>query len=129
MMLLPVTLSNAGPLSSDILSLEVTEHGPDARVVTVMGEIDALTAPELFAFLTAQLVAAEVVVVNLDGVRFLGSAGLSALFEANQFASREKRYLRLACNSQTANWALDTTGLREYFTFVDHVPDPRKSSP
>ncbi len=129
MMLLPVTLSNAGPLSSGILSLEVAEHGPDTRVVTVLGEIDALTAPELAAFLTAQLVVAEVVVVNLDGVRFLGSAGLSVLFEANQLAGREERDLRLVCNSQTVNWALDTTGLREHFTFVDHVPDPRECSP
>jgi anti-sigma B factor antagonist len=129
MALLPVTMSTAGPLSSDILGLEVAEHGPDARVVTVVGEIDALTAPELAAFLTAQLVAAQVVVVNLDGVRFLGSAGLSVLFEANELATREDRDLRLVCNSQTANWALDATGLREYFTFADSVPDALKHLP
>ncbi|HEY6425085.1 MAG TPA: hypothetical protein VIY28_17955 [Pseudonocardiaceae bacterium] len=37
---------------ADILGLQVTEHGSDARVVTVVGEIDALTAPELATFLT-----------------------------------------------------------------------------
>jgi anti-anti-sigma factor len=100
----------------------VVEHGADARVVTAVGEIDALTAPELAAFLIAQLVVAQVVVVNLDGVRFLSSAGLRALFEANEFATREDRDLRLVCNSQTANWALETTGLREHFTFTDKVP-------
>ena len=98
MALLPGTLSKAGPLSSDILSLEVAEHGPDVRVVTVAGEIDTLSAPELAAFLIAQLVVAPVVVVNLDGVRFMESSGLSALFEANRFASREDRALRLVCN-------------------------------
>jgi len=45
-------------LSSETLGLEVAAHGPDARVVTVVGEIDALTAPELAAFLAAQLVVA-----------------------------------------------------------------------
>ncbi|MGH4008823.1 MAG: hypothetical protein ACRDTH_11825 [Pseudonocardiaceae bacterium] len=40
-------------------------------MVTVRGEIDALTAPELAAFLTAQLVVSQIVVVDLDGVRFL----------------------------------------------------------
>lgn len=35
--------------------------------------IDALSAPELAAFLTAQLAVAPVVVVNLDGVRFVES--------------------------------------------------------
>ena len=63
-----------------MVDLQVTEHGPDARVVTVTGEVDALTAPELAAFLTAQLAVAQLVVVNLDGVRFLDSAGLSVLF-------------------------------------------------
>jgi anti-sigma B factor antagonist len=129
MMLLPVTLSTAGPLSSDILGLEVAEHGPDALVVTVMGEIDALTAPELVTFLTAQLAIAQLVVVNLDGVQFLGSAGLSALVEANELATRKDRHLLLVCNSPSANWALDSTGLREHFTFADNVPDALTSSP
>ena len=127
--LLPGTLSMAGPLSSDLLSMEVAEHGPDARVVTVLGEIDALTAPELATFLTAQLVVAQVVVVNLDGVGFLGSAGLSVLFEANELAIREDRFLRLVCHSQTAKWALEITGLREYLTFADNVPEALKILP
>ncbi len=122
-------VSVSGNFPADILGLEVAEHGPDARVVTVMGEIDALTAPELAAFLTAQLVFAQVVVVDLDGVRFLGSAGLSVLFEANELATREDLDLRLVCNSQTANWALDATGLREHFTFADNVPDALKNPP
>ena len=51
-------------------------------MVTVSGEIDTLTAPTLARCLTEQLSAAGVVVVDLDGVEFLGSAGLSVLFEA-----------------------------------------------
>jgi anti-anti-sigma factor len=127
MALLPGTLSRAGPLSSDILDLQVAEHSADTRVVTAVGEVDALTAPELAAFVTAQLVVAPVVVVNLDGVRFLSSAGLRALFEADEFATREDRDLRLVCNSQTVNWALETTGLRKHFTFIDNVPVPRSA--
>lgn len=41
------TLSRAGSLSSDILDLQEAKHGLDARVVTAVGEIDALAAPEL----------------------------------------------------------------------------------
>ncbi|HET9118193.1 MAG TPA: anti-sigma factor antagonist [Pseudonocardiaceae bacterium] len=128
MTLLPVTLSNAGPLSSDILSLEVTEYPSGARVITVLGEIDGLTAPELNAFLTEQLIAGRVVVVNLDGVRFMGSAGLAVLFEAHQLALREGLDLRLVCNSQTVDWALDATGLREHFTIADTVQDALSNS-
>ncbi|MBV8997192.1 MAG: STAS domain-containing protein [Pseudonocardiales bacterium] len=124
MALLPGTLSMAGPLSSDILDLQVAEHGPDTRVITVVGEIDALTAPELARFLTVHIIDAQIVVVDLDGVRFLSSAGLRALYEANEFAIREGRDLQLVCHSHTANWALETTGLREHFTFTDKVPAP-----
>jgi anti-anti-sigma regulatory factor len=56
---------------ADIVDLQMAEHGPDARVVTVTGEVDALTAPQLARFLTMQLTVARLVVVNLDGVRFL----------------------------------------------------------
>jgi anti-anti-sigma factor len=104
------------------LDLQVTHYAPNIRVVTVVGEVDAFTAPQLAAFLTEQLVAAAVVVVNLNYVRFLSSAGLGALFEANEFAIREDRDLLLVCHSQPANWALEATGLREQFKFIDAVP-------
>src|SRR5918998_6426053 len=111
---------------ADIIGLQVAEYGPDARVVTVTGEIDTLTAPRLASFLNMQLSAARVVVVDLDGVEFLGSAGLSALFEANELASREDRALRLVCHSRIANRALEATELREQFIFADTVPDALK---
>lgn len=112
-----------------MLDLQVVEHGPDARVVTVVGEIDALTAPELAAFLTAQLTVAQVVVVDLDGVQFLASVGVAVLVEANELATRENRALRLVYNSQTTNLALEATGVQEYFTFADSVPEALKNSP
>ncbi|MDQ3764501.1 MAG: STAS domain-containing protein [Actinomycetota bacterium] len=114
---------------ADIIGLQVAEHGSDARVVTVTGEVDTLTAPKLASFLNTQLSAARVVVVDLDGVEFLGSAGLSALFEANELATRERRALRLVCHSRIANRALEATELREQFTFADTVPDALKVSP
>ncbi|HET9256263.1 MAG TPA: STAS domain-containing protein, partial [Pseudonocardiaceae bacterium] len=113
----------------DIMELQVADHGPAARVVTVVGEVDALTGPKLFDFLVAQLAAARLVVVDLDGVQFLGSAGLSALFEVNEIAIREGRALRLVCNSRTANRALEATELKDHFTFAGTVPDALSESP
>jgi anti-sigma B factor antagonist len=112
----------------DIVGLQVAEHGPDARVVTVIGEVDALTAHQLAAILTAQLEVARIVVVNLDGVQFLASAGLRVLFEANELAARQDRDLRLVCNSSAAARTLDTAGLREHFIFADTVPDALNNS-
>lgn len=118
----------ASDFPADVIGLQVAEHGPDARVVTVRGEVDTLTAPKLASFLNTQLSAARIVVVDLDGVEFLGSAGLSALFEANELAARESRALRLVCHSRIANRALEATELRDHFTFADTVPDALKSS-
>src|SRR5262249_20797362 len=111
------------------MGLQVTDHGPDARGGTVVGEIDAMTRPTLFDYLAAQLAVARLVVVDLDGVEFLGSAGLSALFEANEIAIREGRMLRLVCNSRTANRAMEATELKEYFTFAGTVPDALHRAP
>ena len=122
MALLPTAPGAAGSLCSHFLDLGVSEHGRDARVVTVGGEIDALTAPELAACLAEQLAAVSLVVLALDGVQFIGSAGLSVLFEANERATREGRHLRLVCHSRVVNRALDATELRKQFTFADTVP-------
>jgi anti-sigma B factor antagonist len=113
---------------ADIMGLRVTEHGPDARVVTVVGEVDTLTAPDLASCLRTHLADAQVVVVDLDRVRFLGSAGLAVLFEANKLATGKDRRLRLVCNSRIANRALDATRLREHFTFAGTVPEALKNS-
>ena len=118
----PSTLGRAGPLSCDVLDLQVTEHGPQIRVVTVGGEIDALTAPELDVLLTAQLAAASLVVVDLERVRFLGSAGLSVLFAAAELATRENRYLWLVVPRRgMANRALEATGLGKRFNVAETV--------
>lgn len=106
-----------------LVGLQVTDHGPDARVVTVTGEVDALTAPTLAACLSAQLAVAQVVVVDLDGVKFLASAGLRVLFEANELAIEQSRHLRFVCNCPLANVALQTTGLRQHLPFADNVVD------
>jgi hypothetical protein len=46
-------------MSSDfpvpLVGLQIIDYGPDARVVTVTGEVDALTAPTLAACLSRSL--------------------------------------------------------------------------
>jgi anti-sigma B factor antagonist len=98
-------MNESSDASADI-NLRAVQHSPDARVVTVVGEADTPAALALANFLVTQLAVAQVVVVNLDGVSLLGSAGLSALFEASELATRQHRALRLVCNSPTANTAL-----------------------
>jgi anti-sigma B factor antagonist len=119
----PTVRSVSSGFSVDIMGLQVTGDGPDARVVTVTGEIDVVTAPDLADCLTTQLAGSQVVVVDLDGVRFLGSAGVAVLFEANELATRQGRDLQLVSHSRAANLALKVTGLCTCFTFANSVPD------
>ena len=122
MALLPSTLGRAAALSSDVLDLQVAEHGPHVRVVSVGGEIDALSAPDLGALLSAQLTTASLVVVDLERVRFLGSAGLSVLFAAKELATRENRFLWLVVPRRgTVHRALEVTGLGERFNVAETV--------
>lgn len=110
----------------DGLGLRATQHGDEARVVTVTGDIDTVTAPRLASVLT---LSAALMVVDLDGVEFISSAGLSVLFEANEQAVGEHRRLRLVCHSRIVNRALDVTELRAQFSFADTVPDALRDSP
>jgi anti-anti-sigma factor len=116
-----VTMDSEVP--ADILGLHVGEQGPDVRVVTVTGDVDARSAPALASVLTTQLSVARVVVVDLDGVALLGSAGLTALFGANELARGERRVLRLVCHSPAAHRALVVTELRDQFCFAETVAD------
>lgn len=125
---LPSIVQSVNSAYPDIVGVQVAEHGPDTRVVTVTGEVDALTAHQLAAVLTAQLDVARLVVVNLDGVQFLASAGLRVLFEVNELAARRDRDLWLVCNSPAATRTLETAGLWEHFTFADNVPDALNKS-
>ena len=108
-------------VAADILGVQVTEHGPEIRVVTVTGELDALTAPVLATVLTETLVAARAVVVDLDGVRYLASVGLRVLIEAKYLAAEQGSDLWLVCHSAGVNLVFDGSGLREHFAFVDSV--------
>jgi anti-anti-sigma factor len=112
-----------------IVGLQVTDYGPDARVVTVTGELDALSAPMLAACLSAQLAVAQVVVVDLDGLKFLASAGLRVLFEMNELATERGDHLRFVCNCPIANLALEETGLRQHLAFADDVADALSNGP
>ncbi len=125
---LPSIVAGVNSAYPDIVGVQVAEHGPDTRVVTVTGEVDALTAHQLATVLTAQLDVARLVVVNLDGVQFLASAGLRVLFEVNELAARHDRHLWLVCNSPAATRTLETAGLWEHFTFADTVPDALNKS-
>src|SRR5882724_3970386 len=68
------------------LELSINRAWPGLCVVELAGELDALTCTLLMDCVREQLAAAPVsMVIDLDAVTFLGSAGLAALVQCSQW--------------------------------------------
>ena len=110
-----------GQVSPDGMTVEaVTSAG--SCTVTVRGDVDTDSAPDLRACLLDVLGRPEVSSVELDltGVTFLGSAGLTALVVAHQDAQRAGRAVRIRCGaSRAVTRPLALTGLSTVLTVVD----------
>jgi anti-sigma B factor antagonist len=66
------------------VTVDVEEHG-DAVVLRVAGELDLLTTPVLAQACTRQLRARpRILVIDLSGVTFLASVGMSAIVAAHE---------------------------------------------
>ena len=99
------------PPSDDLITLSVVTTGMTARVTTT-GEVDSGSAPRLQAELDALLDSGTVeVVVDLDGVSFLDSAGLCVLAGTHRRAARTGARLRVLASSRAVIRPLQITGL------------------
>lgn len=103
----------AGALPSESLSIAI-EQADGAAVVTVAGEVDALTAPQLAeAIDTAWQRQPDLVVVDLVEVGFLASAGLATLVTAHQQAREHRATLRVAAGDRVTFRPIHLTGVDE----------------
>ena len=93
------------------LVVEGVVDGTDVRV-TVMGEIDAASAPPLQRRLDEVIEStAGAVVLNMSGVSFIDSTGLSALLNVRQHLAAHNRSLTLRDVSAPTRQLLELTGL------------------
>ena len=66
-----------------------TTRDGDEAVVTIAGDVDADTSPQLEAEFSSLLAGgARSLIVDVEGVSFLGSSGLSVLIGAHRAADR-----------------------------------------
>ena len=97
---------------------------PGLVVLHVSGELDTTSAQELALPLQDQLVEAnKTVVVDLGGVRFLGSAGLEALVVGQQRATELGIAFVVVASSRAALRPIEATGLDSVFTLVSTVEE------
>jgi anti-sigma B factor antagonist len=106
----------------EVVRFVVVDHG-EARMITVMGEIDTLTAPTLRARIDEHLSEVGLLVLDLSEVSFLGSAGLAVLVAARDEADRLGHRFRLVPGSRIVVRALEATGLLTLFDLADTPAD------
>jgi anti-sigma B factor antagonist len=96
-----------------MLSIE-TDNTQSVSVMKVKGRVDSETAPELDEALTKLLQEdRNQIVLNLEGVDYMSSAGLRAVVKAYQGAKKSGGDLRLASVSTPVEVILRTVGMMQ----------------
>jgi len=103
--------------SDDRLAVSASVGADGTVTLTVVGEVDAFTAPMLRSAIASQLEGQpRELVLDLSAVEFLGSAGLAALVETQHSARDRDVALRLIATSRAVTRPLESTGLIDLFT-------------
>src|SRR6266508_1858295 len=99
----------------DMLSIE-TDNTQNISVMKVKGRVDSETAPELDDALTKLLQNnRNKIVLNLQEVNYISSAGLRAMVKAYQSANKSGGDVRLAAVSEPIEVILRTVGMMQMF--------------
>lgn len=98
-------------------SIEVTPARDGATVVSVAGELDLATTPQLReVLLDPRLCPGPEVVVDLRAVSFIDSAGLGALVVGRRRLTEDDGTLAVRCTDGPVARALTMTGLDQVLT-------------
>jgi anti-sigma B factor antagonist len=96
-----------------------------STVVALGGEVDALTAPRLSAYLDSLTRGDHPdVVIDLRHVDFIDCSGLAVLVRARRRVLEREGRLRLVCRDEFTLRTLQATRLAEAFTILPDWPPP-----
>lgn len=100
------------------MNLKVETHNPRAgvAVITLGGEVDVYTSPQLKQEMTALLNGGtEILIVDLSSVEYLDSTGLGVLIGGLKRARERSGDLRLVCDNVRILRIFEITGLTKIF--------------
>lgn len=101
-----------------------TEDRGTTAVVSLVGDIDALTAPEATAYLTTTILEGwKVIVIDLSQVPFMSSAGLRFLLDAHQRSQAANSQIILAAAQDGVQRVLTTSGFSRILTIYPTVEE------
>jgi anti-anti-sigma factor len=101
---------------------------PEAVLVRVTGEIDSSTAGELRSQLEASLLQANthesrLLIVDLQGVTYFGSAGLNAVLDCYKQGLRAGTSVRLVADNDLVVRPIEVTNLDALLELYPTLPD------
>lgn len=104
------------------------EVRPDAVVVRTKGEIDSGTAGDLRSRLEAALRQAEsqesrLLIIDLQGVTYFGSAGLNAVLDCHRQGHRTGTSVRLVAENDLVVRPIEVTNLDALLELYPTLPD------
>ncbi len=105
-----------GPHGAGTLRVSVARSGHDAPVMALSGELDMATTRTMSDHLSELVRSGTDVVVDLRGLCFIDSSGLSALMAARQQSEDRGTTLTLRAPTRTVTRLLTITGLDRVFT-------------
>jgi anti-anti-sigma factor len=105
-----------------------SEVRPEAVLVRAKGEVDSSTAGELSSQLEAALQQAEsqgsrLLIVDLQGVTYFGSAGLNAVLDCHKQGLQAGTSVRLVADNGLVVRPIEVTNLDSVLELYPTVPD------
>ena len=112
------------PIGEDPLAIAVDASAASEAVVRLTGELDLATGPMLAARLSVLLAEGCDVVIDLAGLSFMDSSGLSVLIGAHQEAAPHGRIVRLVGATGMVARVLTISGADQVLDVVKPAGSP-----
>lgn len=111
------------------LTVATTER-EDVTIVTVSGEVDVYTAPQLRSALEERIAAGHTaLIIDLQDVGFLDSTGLGVLLGRLKAVKKLDGWLRVVCTNERIVRLFCITGLDRVIPLHDSVDAALSASP
>ena len=98
-----------------IMSLKIEKKNTETKTLALIGRLDTVTAPELEAEISAILPTAESLVLDMEKLEYISSAGLRVILKT-QKALTQKAGLKLIHVSDEVREVFDITGFSDFLT-------------
>ena len=97
------------------MSLKIEKKNTETKTLALVGRLDTVTAPELEAEISTILPTAESLVLDMEKLEYISSAGLRVILKT-QKALTQKAGLKLINVSDDVREVFEITGFSDFLT-------------